>query len=419
PGTVSLRRVPAVRAGYWLAGMLICSVVPGLTPVRALRLRTSKVPKPVRVTLLPLAMFSVIVSRSESIVSFTAFLDSPVFSATSLTSSALLTVLVLAIGELLSRTRPEYRAWVTAKRQIGTMAVGKSTRRARAGRRPTFAPVRRRPGGIVCDAMTGEMLTVMLVLLGAVALFVSDRVRLDVVALLVILALTLTGSLTPAQALAGFADPLVVMIAALFVVSGALVQTGVADAFGRALGRLAGGGETRMVVAVMLATGLLSAFMSSTGTVAVMLPIVMAMAWRAGVSPSKLLIPTAYAALVGGMLTLIATPPNLVASQALEGAGRAPFGFFAFTPFGLGMLAVSVAFMATLGRRLRPARAPAAPGAEARGDVPRESLTAVAERFGLPTSLARVVLPPGSPLVGRRLKELRWPERLGVQVLAV
>lgn len=267
--------------------------------------------------------------------------------------------------------------------------------------------------------MTGEMLTVMLVLLGAVALFVSDRVRLDVVALLVILALTLTGSLTPAQALAGFADPLVVMIAALFVVSGALVQTGVADAFGRALGRLAGGGETRMVVAVMLATGLLSAFMSSTGTVAVMLPIVMAMAWRAGVSPSKLLIPTAYAALVGGMLTLIATPPNLVASQALEGAGRAPFGFFAFTPFGLGMLAVSVAFMATLGRRLLPARAPAAPGAEARGDVPRESLTAVAERFGLPTSLARVVLPPGSPLVGRRLKELRWPERLGVQVLAV
>src|SRR5690606_38757167 len=128
---------------------------------------------------------------------------------------------------------------------------------------------------------------------------------------------------------------------------------------------------------------------------------------------------TAYAALVGGMLTLIATPPNLVASQALEGAGRAPFGFFAFTPFGLGMLAVSVAFMATLGRRLLPARAPAAPGAEARGDVPRESLTAVAERFGLPTSLARVVLPPGSPLVGRRLKELRWPERLGVQVLAV
>src|SRR5690606_23161326 len=267
PDTVSLRLLPALKAGYWLAGMLIFSVVPGLTPVRALRLRTSKVPKPVRVTLLPLAMFSVIVSRSESIVSFTAFLDSPVFSATSLTSSALLTVLVLAIGELLSRTRPEYRAWVTAKRQIGTMAVGTSTRRARAGRRPTFAPVRRRPGGIVCDAMTGEMLTVMLVLLGAVALFVSDRVRLDVVALLVILALTLTGSLTPAQALAGFADPLVVMIAALFVVSGALVQTGVADAFGRALGRLAGGGETRMVVAVKLATGLLSAFMSSTGTV--------------------------------------------------------------------------------------------------------------------------------------------------------
>ncbi len=265
--------------------------------------------------------------------------------------------------------------------------------------------------------MTGQLLTVMLVLLGAVGLFVSDRVRLDVTALLVVLALTLTGLLTPAQALAGFADPLVIMIAALFVVSGALVQSGVADSFGRALGRVAGRGEVRMIVLVMLATGLLSAFMSSTGTVAVMLPIVMAMAWRAGVNPSKLLIPTAYAALVGGMLTLIATPPNLVASQVLQGAGREPFGFFAFTPFGLAMLGVSTLFMALVGRHLLPARASAAPGEGV--DDPRESMEVVMERFGLPTSLGRLTLPPGSALVGRTLREVRWPERLGVQLLAV
>lgn len=231
--------------------------------------------------------------------------------------------------------------------------------------------------------MTGEMITVFLILGVAVGLFVSDRLRLDVVAVMVLLALTLTGLLTPGQALSGFGEPLVVMIAALFVVGGALLQTGVADSFGAALGRLAGHGERRLVVAVMLMTGLLSALMSSTGTVAVMLPIVTSLAWRRGISPSKLLIPTAFAALVGGMLTLIATPPNLIVSQVLDEAGQGPFGFFAFTPFGLAMLAVSILFMATIGVRLLPARA-AATAPEPTGAVRREPLETVAARFGLP-----------------------------------
>lgn len=266
--------------------------------------------------------------------------------------------------------------------------------------------------------MTGEMLTVFLILGVAVVLFVSDKLRLDVVAVLVLLALTLSGLLTPAQALAGFGEPLVVMIAALFVVGGALVQTGVADSFGAALGRLAGRGERRLVVAIMTMTGLLSALMSSTGTVAVMLPIVTALAWRRGISPSKLLIPTAFAALVGGMLTLIATPPNLIVSQVLEEAGRGPFGFFAFTPFGLAMLAVSILFMATVGIRLLPARA-AATAPVATGAARREPLATVAARFGLPQRLAHLTLPADSELVGARLGELRWPERLGVQLLAL
>lgn len=265
--------------------------------------------------------------------------------------------------------------------------------------------------------MAGATLTVFLILGCAVALFVSDRVRLDMVALLVVLALILTGVLTPRQALAGFADPLVVMIAGLFVVSFALVNTGLAGAVGRLLGRVAGRSEAGMVVATMLATGLLSGFMSSTGTVAVMLPIAAAMAWRARVSPSKLLMPVAYAALVGGMLTLIATPPNLVVSQALEGAGRAPFGFFRFTPLGLAMLAVATAYMAFVGRRLLPAAAPSTPGDA--GRVRADDLSAVAERFGLTARLKRLTLAPGSPVIGSSLGALAWPERHGVRVLAV
>ncbi|HET9027362.1 MAG TPA: SLC13 family permease [Trueperaceae bacterium] len=263
--------------------------------------------------------------------------------------------------------------------------------------------------------MSGPTLTVFIILGVAIVLFVSDRVRIDVVALLVVLALTLSGVLSPQQALAGFSDALVIMIAGLFVVGFAIVNTGLAAAVGNALGRVAGKSEPRMIVAVMLATGLLSAFMSSTGTVAVMLPIVVSMAWRAKVSPSKLLLPVAFAALVGGMLTLIATPPNLVVSQTLEDAGRAPFGFFAFTPIGIVMLAVAILYMATLGRFLLPATAPTSPGA--RGET--EGLVEVATRYGLPTRLGRLTLQSGSPLVGSSLREVRWPERLGVRVLAI
>ncbi len=265
--------------------------------------------------------------------------------------------------------------------------------------------------------MAGSSLVVFSILAAAVVLFVSDRVRLDVVALLVVLALVLSGVLTPQQALAGFGDPLVIMIAGLFVVSYAIVNTGIAAAVGRTLGRVAGQSEPRMILAVMLATGVLSAFMSSTGTVAVMLPIAVAMAWRAKLSPSKLLLPVAYAALVGGMLTLISTPPNLVVSQALEGAGREPFGFFSFTLLGVVMLAVTTLFMVTLGRRALPATAPNTPGPA--GGAEDEALVEVAERYGLPTRLGRLTLAPDSPLVGASLRGLRWPERLGVRVLAV
>jgi di/tricarboxylate transporter len=263
--------------------------------------------------------------------------------------------------------------------------------------------------------MTTEILLVFVILSVTIALFVSDRLRLDLVALLALLALTLTGIITPREALAGFSDPVVIMLAGLFVVSTGLFQTGVAERMGKILGRLAGKSEVRLIALVMLATATLSAFMSSTGTVAVMLPVVVSLAWNARLSPSKLLIPLSFASLLGGMLTLIGTPPNLVASNQAVAAGLPPFGFFAFTPVGLGMLAIGLAFMLLVGRHLLPSRAPAAAEETARSAI---SPAELANIYQLRGSLFRVRVPPASPLVGRTLAQAAVRQRYGITVLA-
>lgn len=247
------------------------------------------------------------------------------------------------------------------------------------------------------------------------AAFVSGRWRLDLIALLSLLALVLTGILSPAQALSGFSDPLVIMIAALFVVSGALLQTGVAERAGRWLARVAGQNEPRLIAMVMLFTGLLSGLMSSTGTVAVMLPVVLSLCWKAKVSPSKVLLPMVFAASLGAMLTLVATPPNIVVSEHLQAQGLPGFDFFSFTPLGLAMLAAGSLFVVYLGRRWLPPRAPSSAGQEAW----RPSLSELTAGYQLPEQLHRLVVRQGSPLVGQSLRALGWPERHQVMVLTV
>lgn len=260
-------------------------------------------------------------------------------------------------------------------------------------------------------SVTQETLIVFGILAATVALFLSDRLRLDVVALLSLLALTLSGILTPAEALAGFGDPLVLTIAGLFVVGAALFQTGAADALGRRLTNIAGTNEPRAITATMLLVALLSTVMSSTGTVAVFLPVVTALARSTGLSRARLFMPLAYAALLGGMVTLIATPPNLVASEALRNAGYEPFGFFSFTPIGLLMVFLGVGYMALVGRRLLPARDREAPVAR---EV--EDATQLVERYQLPGQLFRLRVRSGSPLAGRTLADnnLRAEARLNV-----
>ena len=264
--------------------------------------------------------------------------------------------------------------------------------------------------------MSTDTLVVFVILGLTIALFVSDRLRLDLVALMALLALYLSGVLDTAQALAGFADPLVLMIAGLFVVSTGLFQTGIAARLGRWLGRVAGTSEVRLMALVMLVTAVLSGFMSSTGTVAVMLPVVVSLAWRARISPSKLLIPLTMASLIGGMMTLIGTPPNLVASNQLVAQGLPGFSFFAFTPLGLAMLVIALVFMVTIGRHWLPERAPATPGGEAEG---QPSLAELARRYDLPETVFRTTVEAGSALVDRDLRSLGWPAAYQVQVLAV
>ena len=206
--------------------------------------------------------------------------------------------------------------------------------------------------------MPSDRLLVFAILGIAVLLFASDKLRLDLVALLALLALSLLGILTPTEALAGFADPLVIMIAALFVVGGAVFRSGLAERLGRILGRIAGTGRARVTAVVMIGTGFLSAFISTTGTVALMIPVTTSLARNARMSPSLLLMPMAIGAILGGLLTLIATPPNIIVSNQLRAAGYEPFGFFDFTPIGLVMLGAGVAALLLFGRWLLPARTP-------------------------------------------------------------
>lgn len=263
--------------------------------------------------------------------------------------------------------------------------------------------------------MTTEIWIVFGILAATIALFVSDKLRLDVTALLAMVALTLTGILTPAEAVAGFGDTTVILIAALFVVGEGLVQTGVAAALGRWLGLRAGTSELRILILTMIVVAPLSAFISSTGTVAILMPVVVSLALRARISPSKLLIPMAYAALIGGMLTLIGTPPNIVASDARLLAGRGPFDFFAFTPIGLCVLAVGISFMALVGRRLLPARAPVAPP----NGNGAPSLAELISSYGLPGTLVRMRIGPASPLAGHTLTEVGMRRGYGATVIGV
>ena len=195
-----------------------------------------------------------------------------------------------------------------------------------------------------------SMTITLIILIITVAMFIWGKVRADIVALTALAALLVFGILTPAEALAGFSSPIVVMMIGLFVVGGAIMQTGLAKLTGNKLMALSRGNETITFLLVMLVTSFIGAFVSNTGTVALMMPIIMSLAAGSGMQSSRFLMPLAFAGSLGGMLTLIGTPPNLVIDEVLTEAGFKPLAFFSFFPVGIIVIAIGIIVLMPLSK---------------------------------------------------------------------
>jgi di/tricarboxylate transporter len=204
--------------------------------------------------------------------------------------------------------------------------------------------------------MTFEIALVLGMIAVAVVLFASEKLRPDIIALLVLLTLIVSGLLSSGDAFAGFASPAVITVWAVFIVSEALFKTGVADYLGEQIIRLAGNSEVRLIVVIMLICGVMSSFMNNIGAAAILLPAVAGAARKSGVPLSRLLIPLSFASLMGGNMTLIGTPPNILAASILSDRGLPSFGFFDFTPTGILIFGTGVLYMALIGRHLLPVR---------------------------------------------------------------
>ncbi len=259
--------------------------------------------------------------------------------------------------------------------------------------------------------MNLEIALVLGILVAAVILFVTELVRVDVVALMVLISLALTGVLTPAQAVSGFSNPAVITVWAVFILSGGLSRTGVAGILGRQVLRLAGDSEGRLVMVIMVTAASLSAFMNNVGVAALLLPVVMDISRRTRRAPSKLLIPLAFSSLLGGLMTLIGTPPNILVSAALGEHGLEPFKMFDFTPVGAGVVLAGIAYMSLVGRRLLPSRNPAREMAGEEVDL--DSV------YGLQERLFVLDVPESSALVGKSLAESRVGSALALSVMGI
>ena len=260
--------------------------------------------------------------------------------------------------------------------------------------------------------MTPEIAQVLIVVGGTLLLLISERIRVDVIALMVLGTLAMIGLVTPTEALSGFSSPAVITVWAVFIMSGALARSGIANRIGRQVLRVAGNGEARLIAAIMLSAGLMSAFLNNVGVAALMLPVVMDISRRTGRAPSRLLIPLAYGSLLGGLTTLIGTPANILVNEALADAGLQTFNLFDFAPIGFILLIAGVLFMSLVGRHLLPDR----DIHKAHAQTPQELLEDV---YDVEQRLFLLCLPAGSPLSGKSLAESRIGAALGLHVIAI
>src|SRR5690554_2669308 len=262
------------------------------------------------------------------------------------------------------------------------------------------------------ECMNTDLAVVLALLVGSMVLFIRNQPRMDVVALLVIVALPLSGVLTIQEAVAGFSDPSVLLIAALFVIGDGLVRTGIAYKLGDWMARQAGSSETRLIVLLMLTVAALGSVMSSTGVVAIFIPVVMSVAMRMNIPASRLMMPLSFAGLISGMLTLVATPPNLVVHAELVRQGLDGFHFFSFTPIGLVILLCGIGYMLFARRWLGS-------GQVGKDEPERQTMQDLAALYQLTERERRLRVEPDSPLVGRPLNELELRSEYGINVIAV
>ena len=245
------------------------------------------------------------------------------------------------------------------------------------------------------------MIITLVILAIASGLFVSGKFRSDIIALCSLIALMLAGVLTPEEALSGFSNNVVIMMIGLFVVGGAIFQTGLAKMISSRILKLAGSSGLKLFLLVMLATASIGAFVSNTGTVALMLPIVVSLANNAGVNPGRLLMPLAFASSMGGMLTLIGTPPNLIISDTLSNAGYEPLSFFSFVPVGIICIVTGTLVLLPLTRCVLSGKEKSDPDA-----VTGKSLTQLAREYRLSNNLYRLRAATDSKAVGKTIAEL-------------
>ncbi|WP_312978272.1 SLC13 family permease [Atlantibacter sp.] len=262
--------------------------------------------------------------------------------------------------------------------------------------------------------MNSELIWVLILLAVAVLLFATGKVRMDAVALMVIVAFVLSGTLTLSEAFSGFSDPNVILIAALFVIGDGLVRTGVATKMGSWLVDMSGSSETRMLVLLMLTVAGLGAFMSSTGVVAIFIPVVLSVSMRMKTSPSRLMMPLSFAGLISGMMTLVATPPNLVINSELLREGLAGFHFFSVTPLGLVILLLGIVYMLVMRGALTGSSKD-----EGADTWRRRTFRELIKEYRLAGRARRLAIRPGSPMIGQRLDDLKLRERYGANVIGV
>ena len=252
--------------------------------------------------------------------------------------------------------------------------------------------------------MTSQIAIVLALLVVALVLFGTERIPIDIVAILLVIALVLTNTLTVGEAFAGFGNDIVITISGLFILTGGLARTGVIDAVGRRLHRIAGESEFRITALIMFAAALCASVMKNTTTTAMFLPVVMGIASRRNISPSKLLMPLAFGAILGGTCTLIGTSTNLAVSGALPRYNLAPFSMFELTAVGVPIVGVGMLYMLLLGLRLLPRR---------------DSGRSLTEQYHVRQYMTEVIVLSNSPLIGKTLAEARISDELDLTVLGI